>query len=118
MLAPPAVVDAIKMAAKKDSHISRTPLLGRLEVELSGACDHGSTRQNNVELTSFPTSNSFPTIAFIPSRTSAKDLRSFERESTENATISLHQVLFCTTSSNATVACLLSVIIITYIVDI
>ena len=71
------------MAAENDQGISSAPLLER---------PSSSSAVEDVELKTIHTANSLPTVDLLPSRLSAKDLKSFERENNENIRISLHQV--------------------------
>ena len=66
------------MSAKKETGLVLTPLLGQ--------------KGNRYELDVPNVHSSMPTISFLPTRSSTKNLQGLERESTENASISLHQV--------------------------
>ena len=66
------------MAGSKESGLALTPLLAR------------SSSRNDTDGSA--ASPSVPSISFLPARSSSKNLQGLERESTENATVSLHQV--------------------------
>lgn len=77
-----AGVKGLIMASKKDSGtggVLLTPLLG-LKARKSDKVDGSNSLHN-----------SMPSICYLPSR-SSKTLLGLERESVENATVSLHQV--------------------------
>lgn len=82
-LLPRVGIKGLIMTSKKDSgtgSVLLTPLLGMK-----------ARKSDNVVDASNSLHNSIPAICYLPSR-SSKNLMVLERESVENATVSLHQV--------------------------
>lgn len=81
-LLPRVGIKGLIMTSKKDSgagSVLLTPLLGMK-----------ARKSDNVDASN-SLHNSMPSICYLPSR-SSKNLMVLERESVENATVSLHQV--------------------------